>query len=149
MRLTNYMITVVVAGAMASGVACTQKAADEAKKDANAALDATKAGADKVIDAAKTAGDKTAAVAQQAAGKATDAAGTATAAVTDGWITTKIRAKFKDETILKGSSIRIATRNHAVTLTGTASTSEARTRAEAIAAGTNGVVRVTNHVTVK
>lgn len=153
-------VTTALLGVVFSGPACTERAADTTKKDVNAALEATKTGADKAIDATKTAGDKTADAAQKTADKTAEVAGkvaektkdvavaTATA-VTDGWITTKLKAKFADESVLKGSDINVDTTDHVVTLKGTVLSGPAKTRAGEIAKGTQGVTRVVNEIVVK
>jgi len=66
-----------------------------------------------------------------------------------GWITTKVKTKFVDETVLKGSDIDVDTDNHVVTLKGTVASTAARARAAAIASGTEGVTRVVNQLVVK
>lgn len=159
-RLSRCLIAAALVGVVSTGSACTQKAADATKKDVNAALDTTKAGADTAIDATKSAGDKTADAAQQTADKTADVAGkvgekgkdvvlAVGAAVTDSWITTKLKAKFADETVLKGSDIKVETTDHVVTLKGTVRSGEAKARAVAITAGTEGVMRVVNQLVVK
>ena len=159
--MRNHSATLVILIALVSaGLACTEKAADATKKGVDSALDATKSGANKAIDATKNAGDKTSEAAQKTAGKAADVAGTvadktkdvviATGnAVTDTWITGKLKVKFADETVLKGSDIKIDTAKHVVTLTGTVGSELAKTRAGEIAGGTDGVVGVENRLVVK
>ena len=159
MRVTKRLMTVVMVGIVASGWACTQRTANEAKKGTDVALDATKTGADKSIDAIKAAGDKTADVAVKAGNKTAEVAGqaaedakalaSATAvAVTDGWITAKLKAKFADETVLKGSRINVDTKDHAVTLKGTVPSMAAKARAAVIASGTENVSHVDNQLVV-
>jgi hyperosmotically inducible protein len=70
-------------------------------------------------------------------------------AINDGWITTKIKAKFADDTALKESDIDIDTKDRVVTLKGTVSSSETKKRAAAIATGTEGVLRVVDQLSVK
>lgn len=153
MRFSKYLMTAALVGVVSAGTACTQKAMDDTKKDAGSALDATKAGADKAIDATKKAGEKTADVtkdaAQRTADKTKEVAGTTGTVVTDSWITTKVKAKFADETVLKGSDINVVTNDHVVTLKGTVASSTAKTRAAAIASGTEHVTRVVNRLVVK
>ena len=143
-----------------AGMACTQKAADATKQGVDTALDATKSGAnkaidatkaasDKALDATKAAGDKTSEAAQKAADKTKGAVITTGNAVTDTWITGKLKAKFADETVLKGSDIKITTNAHVVTLTGTVASETAKERAGMIAGGTDGVVDVVNKLIVK
>jgi hyperosmotically inducible protein len=110
--------------------ACSDRTADE-----------TKRGADKAVDAGKAAADKVAETTREVA--------TATgAAVTDGWITAKLKAKFADEVVLKGSDISVETNDHTGTLTGSARSAAARSRALEIANGTEGVRQVVNQLVV-
>lgn len=164
MRFSKYLMTAALVGVVSAGTACTQKAMDDTKKDAGSALDSTRAGADKAIDATKKAGEKTADVTKDAAQRTADTtkevagdvarkskevAATTGAVVTDSWITTKVKAKFSDETVLKGSDINVVTNDHVVTLKGTVPSSAAKTRAAAIASGTEHVTRVVNRLVVK
>jgi hyperosmotically inducible protein len=125
---------------------------------------AAKSGADKAIDATKRAGEKTAEVTKDAAvatGEKTKEVAVATAkktkevasatgeAITDGWITTKLKAKFVDESLLKDSDINVDTNDHVVTLKGTVASSAAKARAAVIAGETEGVKRVVNQLVVK
>lgn len=118
----------------------------------------------KAVDATTTAGEKSAEVtkdvAQQTGEKTKDIAATTGRktkeivsstgeAITDGWITTKVKAKFFDETVLKDSDINVVTTDRVVTLKGTVTTAAARARAAAIAGGTEGVTRVVNQLVVK
>jgi osmotically-inducible protein OsmY len=141
-------------------VACTERAAESAKAHVGAALDATKSGADKAIDATKAAGDKAAGAAVEGVARTSEAAGavadkakdaaTATGnALTDPFITGKLKAKFADEIILKGSHIDIDTKAHVVTLSGSVGSELQKERAGVIAAGTVGVVGVVNQLVVK
>jgi hyperosmotically inducible protein len=112
-----------------------------------------KAGTDKAMDATKkatgTAADKT----KEGVGKAIDATGNAATAtsevVTDSWITTKVKAKFADETLLNHSDINVDTNDRVVRLKGTVTSGAAKARAAAIARGTKGVTRVVNQLVVK
>jgi osmotically-inducible protein OsmY len=112
---------------MLCGFACSERSADQAKRDANAAVDAGKVAADKVAEVATATG----------------------AAVSDGWITAKLKAKFGDDVLLNGSDITVDTKEHAVTLSGTVLSPQARARALDIANGTEGVRLVVNHLVVK
>jgi hypothetical protein len=161
---SRWLMTTVLVSVIATALGCSEKAVDATKKDVGAALDATKTGVDKAIDATKTAGDKTADVskdvalttadktanvASRVADKTKAIASETAAAVTDGWITTKLKAKFADETELKGSDVNVDTTDHVVTLRGTVLSGEAKTRAGTIARGTDGVTRVINRIVVK
>ena len=122
----GFLAAVAIVMAIA-GVACTDRASDEAKRNADAAVDAGKVAANKMAEVAKETGS----------------------AVSDGWITTKVKAKFADETLLKGSDITVDTKDHEVTLSGNAASAPARARAEQIASGTEGVRHVINRLAVK
>ena len=153
----------------------TDTALDATRKGVDKALDATAEGAATAIDKTREAGEKTADVtknvaqktgeetkeiAVKTAHKTTEIAGevgrktkeivsTTGEAITDGWITTKVTAKFHDETLLKGSNINVDTNSHVVTLKGTAGSEAARARAAEIARGTEGVTRVVNQLVVR
>jgi hyperosmotically inducible protein len=68
--------------------------------------------------------------------------------MTDGWITSRVSARFVNEDTLKDSNINVDTNNHIVTLKGTVLTSAGRARAGAVARRTEGVRRVVNNLTV-
>ena len=63
--------------------------------------------------------------------------------------TTKVSAKFADETLLEDSDINVDTNNHVVTLKGVVASDAAKTRAATIARGTEGVTRVVNELAVR
>jgi hypothetical protein len=146
----RYLQTVAAKAAAAAALSillftaasCTQRAADATKQRVDTALDATKSGANKAIDATKAAGDKTRDAAQ-------NAATTTTSLVTDPVITGKLKAKFADEKVLQGSHIDVDTSRGVVTLKGTVLSVTAKTRAETIAAGTEGVASVVNLLVVQ
>jgi osmotically-inducible protein OsmY len=150
---------------------CSDRARKETKEAADAVASDARAGANKAAektreasrDIAATAGeagrdisagaekaaDKTRAIAQDAAAATRRGAAVAAQAGSDGWITTKVKAKFLDESILKGSDIDVDTTDHVVTLKGTVLSAAGRSRAETIARGTQGVTRVVNQLIVK
>lgn len=68
--------------------------------------------------------------------------------MTDGWITTRVHARFVDESLLKNSDIDVATNKHVVTLTGTVTSAAGRRKATSVARGTEGVHSVVNHLTI-
>jgi hyperosmotically inducible protein len=131
MKWSNVLATAVLAGAVSAMSACTDRDADEAKKNAAVAVDATRAGAEK------------------AAEKTKEVAVATGAALSDGWITTKVKAKFADETVLKGNDINVDTTDHVVTLSGGVPSAMAKERAVEIAGGTEGVKRVVNQLVVR
>ena len=163
MNIARWLMLVTVVGALVAGSACTQKAADDAKREGDVALDAAKQGADNAVDATREAGEQTAEVAQNIAQKTADkTTEIATAvenktievvsatgeAITDGWITTTVSAGFVGEALLKGSNINVDTRDHVVTLKGVVGSDAAKVRAVAIARGTKGVARVVDQLVV-
>lgn len=93
--------------------------------------------------------DKAAEVAEDVADKGKEVLSATGEAITDGWITTKVKAKFADEKLLKDSSINVDVADRVVTLKGTVASADAKTRAAAIAGGTEGVSRVVDELVVK
>ena len=142
MSISKSLAAGLLVGSVVVGVGCTAQGSDESKKDAGVVLDETKAGADTAIDATKKAGS-------EAMSASKDIALAAGAAVTDGWVTTKVKAKFADETLLERSDITVETTNHVVTLKGSVRSPAARSRAVEIATGTEGVTRVLDQLVVK
>lgn len=69
-------------------------------------------------------------------------------AITDGWITTKVKWFYMGDDLMKDSSINVDTNNRIVTLAGTVKSGAAKTRAEALASSTDGVMSVVNHLVV-
>jgi osmotically-inducible protein OsmY len=68
--------------------------------------------------------------------------------VKDFWIKTKIHSQFAMEDALEGSNIDLDITKGAVVMNGTVTSATAKTRAETIARGTDGVKSVTNNLTV-
>jgi hyperosmotically inducible protein len=73
--------------------------------------------------------------------------GTATA-VSDTAVTTKVKATLHGDEALKGSRIHVTTVAGVVTLRGRAPSSEASSRAQQLAQGTEGVKSVTNELKI-
>jgi hyperosmotically inducible protein len=69
--------------------------------------------------------------------------------VDDATITTKVKAKLFDESILRGFAISVETFEGTVTLTGAVDTEEQREKAGQIAASTEGVEKVNNLLKIK
>ena len=63
--------------------------------------------------------EKTKDVAVATAKKTKEVVSTTGEVITDSWITTKLKAKFVDESLLKDSDINVDTNDHVVTLKGT------------------------------
>jgi hyperosmotically inducible protein len=68
--------------------------------------------------------------------------------MTDGWITSRVSARFVNEDTLKNSDINVDTNDHIVTLKGTVLTSAGRARAGVVARQTEGVRRVVNNLII-
>jgi osmotically-inducible protein OsmY len=131
---------------------------DESKIDA--AAQKTKEGTAKATDATANATKKAGNSVEKGVGKAEQGVGKAAEKtaeafgktgdkVTDTSITTRVKADFSNEQQLKGSAIDVDTNNHVVTLKGTVDSSVAKTRAETIARGVQGVTRVVNELVVR
>ena len=95
----------------------------------------------KAMAAGERAADKTANAADKAADKTVSGAKKTGRAVDDGWIKSKIYAQFMADwnDILDDSDIDVDVDNNMVTLNGTVKSAAAKTRAVAIAKGTDGV----------
>lgn len=72
----------------------------------------------------------------------------AAARLDDGWITTKIQAKYFLDPDVKGRAVNVETANGVVTLTGTLESDAAKKSAELTAVQTEGVRRVINRLEV-
>ena len=118
--------------------ACTAKQEEEARKTVEAVGDKTK-------EVAEEAAEKTKEAVTDVAEKGKEAVSKTGEAITDGWITTKLKAKFADEKSLKGRNITAETKDRVVTLKGVV-TPEGRKRAVAIANGTEGVSKVVDEL---
>jgi hyperosmotically inducible protein len=116
--------------ASAPAPAAVQSVVDKTKDVAGKTTDA-------VVKGAKAVGDKT-----------EDGVSKTGEVMTDGWITTRVHAQFVDEALLKDSNITVETNNHVVTLTGTVLARAGRTRATAVARGTEGVRQVINRLII-
>ena len=149
----RYIVLLALVWFASAGAACTQKAADEAREAtregaATAAEEVREVGAgiaDATADKTKEIAGKTADKAKEIA---SDIAATTGEAISDTWITAKVKAKFLDEAQLNGSSVTVDTDNRVVTLRGTVASADAKSRAAAIASGTEGVTRVVNYLVV-
>jgi osmotically-inducible protein OsmY len=142
----------------------TIKGVTEVRNDLVVDANFAKSGTDKAIDATKRAGEKTGEVVKDAAvatAEKTKEVAVATAkgtkevvsttgeVITDAWITTRLKAKFVDEPLLKDSDINVDSKDHVVTLKGTVMSGAGKARAAEIASGNEGVKRVVNQLVVK
>jgi osmotically-inducible protein OsmY len=131
---------------------------DESKIDK--AGEKTKAGLSKAVDASVKVAQKTKEAVQKGVGKSeegvakvadktSDAVGKAGDNLTDASVTTKVKANFSGESLLKDSAIDVDTSEHTVTLKGTVESSAAKARAVELARGTDGVTRVVDQLVVR
>ena len=124
------------------GSSCSPKDKDQARQAVQDLEDKTK-------EVAEDAADKTREVAADVADKGKEVVSATGEAITDGWITTKVKAKFADDRLLKDSNITVETSDRVVTLKGTVASSAAKKSAMTIAGGTEGVLRLVDQVVLK
>ena len=122
--------------------ACSPSDSDQAKKSVEQVKDKTK-------EVAEDAAEKTKEAVSGAAEKGKQIVSQTGEVITDGWITTKVKAKFSDEKLLKDADISVDTKDRVVTLKGAVPSADARKRAIAIADGTEGVLRVVDEMKLK
>lgn len=85
----------------------------------------------------------------QAADSTRDAGNAAAVALDDTGITAKVKAELVKDSELSALDVSVETNGGQVTLTGTAPTAQAKSRAEGLASGVEGVKGVTNNLEVK
>jgi hyperosmotically inducible protein len=124
------LLTLAAAPGCSQATQASQAAVEKAKEDAARTKDAAANGA-------TTAAEKT-----------KDRLSKSGEVMTDAWITTRVRARFVGDDLLKDSDISVATRKHVVTLKGTVMEPAGRVRASNIAKHTEGVRRVVNRLTI-
>lgn len=166
MNVSRMLIMALFIGITAGGASCTTQGtdSDSAKRDVDTVLDDAKAAGSTAVEATERAGgkaaeagkdtahmvaDKTREEAGDIAETSKEVASATGAAVSDGWVTAKLKAKFADETLLKGSDIDVDTTDRIVTLKGSVRSTAARTKAAEIASGTEGVKSVVNQLVVR
>jgi hyperosmotically inducible protein len=126
----------------------------------DAAGEKTKAGLTKAVDATVGAAEKTkegvqkgVGKAEQGVGKAADKTSEAVGKVGDRMgdtsVTTRVKAGFSGEKLLRDTAIDVETTDRVVTLRGTVGTNAAKARSGEIAGSTEGVTRVVNQLVVK
>lgn len=142
MANSKRLILVSLVVAFSVGSACTPKAEEQAKE-------VTQDVKDKAAELAEEAKDKTKEIAGDVADKGKEVLSATGEAISDGWIVTKLKAKFADEKLLNDSRIDVDVSDRVVTLKGTVPSAEAKARAATIAGGTDGVRRVVDELAVK
>src|SRR5262249_59898904 len=116
------------------------------------AAEKTKSGVDKAVDKSaegiSKATDKTKEGASTAADKSAQGIAKAGEAITDVWIKARVKSKFVDEDVLKGSDIEVDVADHVVTLSGTVPSEAGRSRAVDEAKKVDGVRQVIDKMTI-
>ena len=141
MNISKALVVLAVA-VTAAGWSCSPKDQDQARKSVQEIEDKTK-------EAANDAAAKTKEVVVDVADKGKQIVSSTGEAITDGWITTKVKAKFGDDKELKDGNVTVTTKDRVVTLKGTVTADASKKRAVAIADGTEGVARVVDEIVVK
>jgi osmotically-inducible protein OsmY len=113
----------------------TGKAADKTKEGLDKAVDKSAEGISKATEATKEGTAKAADKTAQGLSKAGEA-------ITDVWIKARVKSKFIDEDVLKGSDITVDVNDHVVTLSGTVPSEAGRMRAIEEAKKVDGVHHV-------
>ncbi len=112
----------------------------------------TKAGVDKAVDKSAagidTATDKTKEGLGTAADKSAQGVAKAGESITDVWIKARVKSKFVDEDVLKGSDISVDVNDHVVTLSGTVPSEAGRLRAIEEAKKVDGVHQVIDRMVI-
>jgi hyperosmotically inducible protein len=137
-RVDN-QIVVDLDAARAKGT--TGKAADKTKEGLNKAVDKSKEGIEKATEATKEGASKAADKTAQGLSKTGEV-------ITDVWIKTRVKSKFIDEDVLKGSDIEVDVNDHVVTLSGTVPSAAGRLRAIEEAKKVEGVHNVIDKMTI-
>ena len=119
----------------------TGRAAEKTKEGVGTAVDKSKEGIEKATEATKEGGAKAADKTAQGLSKAGEA-------ITDVWIKTRVKSKFIDEDVLKGSDITVDVNDHVVTLSGTVPSAAGRLRAIEEAKKVEGVHNVVDKLTI-
>ena len=119
----------------------TGRAAEKTKEGVGTAVDKSREGIEKATEATKEGGAKAADKTAQGLSKAGEA-------ITDVWIKTRVKSKFIDEDVLKGSDITVDVNDHVVTLSGTVPSAAGRLRAIEEAKKVEGVHNVIDKLTI-
>ena len=130
-----------------NGVATlTGTVASEAGKARAMAIAKATDGVKKVADKLRIAKDADRPAGAKEAGRETTKQGTR--GVTDDWVKSRIYSQFLSEDALENSDVDISVKSGVVTLSGTVASATGRTRAVAIAKGTEGVKDVKDSLKV-
>jgi hyperosmotically inducible protein len=124
------------------------KAIDKSAEGAEVAWARSKDGAATVWDKTKAGTAKAADKSAQGVSKAGEGISKAGEAITDTFIKTRVKSKFLDEDLLKGSDISVDVDNHIVMLSGTVPTEAGRQRAIEETKKVDGVNRIIDRLTI-
>jgi osmotically-inducible protein OsmY len=119
----------------------TASAADKTREGVNKAAGKTGEGLSKAAEKTEQGLRKAA----KETGKAVSSTGEV---ITDGWITGRVKAKFTAANELEGSSIKVSTKDHVVTLSGRVKSSDQRETALRLAREVEGVKDVVDKTTM-
>ena len=117
------------------------KGAENTKAGVNKAIDKTKAGAEAAWEMTKNGAEVAWVKTKEGTAKAGEA-------LTDTYITTRIKSKFIDEDLLKGSDISVDVKDHVVTLSGTVPSEAGRARAIEETKKVDGVNKIIDRMTI-
>jgi hyperosmotically inducible protein len=140
-RVDNQLIVDLDAGRAAGTSGKVDKAAEKTKSGVDKAID-------KSAEAVNKATDKSKEGAATAADKSAQGVGKAGEAVTDVWIKARVKSKFVDEDVLKGSDISVDVKDHVVTLSGTVMSEAGRARAIEETRKVDGVSQVIDKMVI-
>lgn len=155
-RVDNQLVVDLNAGST-KGTAGTveskvDRSAEKTKTGVNKAIDKSSEGAEsaweKTKEGANTAWVKTKEGTAKAADKASGGLAKAGEAITDTFIKTRVKSKFVDEDVLKGSDITVDVDNHVVTLSGTVPSEAGRARAIEETKKVDGVSKIVDRMVI-
>jgi hyperosmotically inducible periplasmic protein len=128
------------------------KGADKTKRGVDKAIDKSSEGVgvawEKSKDGANVAWVKTKEGTAKAVDKSSAGLARAGEAITDTFIKTRVKSKFVDEDVLKGSDISVDVNDHVVTLSGTVPSEAGRQRAVDETKKVDGVQKIVDRLTI-
>jgi hyperosmotically inducible protein len=140
-RVDNQIVVDLDASRAKGTTGKIDKGAEKTKEGVDKAIDKSAAGISKATDKSKEAGATAADKSAQGVSKAGEA-------ITDVWIKARVKSKFVDEDVLKGSDISVDVNDHVVTLSGPVPSEAARLRAIEETKKVDGVRQVIDKMTI-
>lgn len=140
-RVDNQIVVDLDAGRTKGTSGKIDKGAEKTKEGVDKAIDKSAEGISKATAKSKEAGATAADKSAQGVSKAGEA-------ITDVWIKARVKSKFVDEDVLKGSDISVDVNDHVVTLSGTVPSEAGRLRAIEEAKKVDGVHQVIDKMTI-